>query len=224
MSSKPKNIVITQGDVRHVPRLSGGVDTDVAGVLSQHRLVVGFRAKSAPTDDGNFADQLVFEHLSLMHNGAVLTLYQQRMGCQIDCWRAQAVSAETLEELGSSDPTGTWAKLNFAILDLLMPANSIEDCALQFATFEQHEYETVAAYALRFRSVIKRREAAVDRASKGRIPWSAMSITLWKHGLKPSIQRFQMSEKTALPLKEVIKRVRRHDTNGLSGAATVSAT
>ena len=50
--SAPKAVTFTPNDVRSLPRLSGSAHVDVAEVLSQFRLVVGFRAKAvAPHDD-----------------------------------------------------------------------------------------------------------------------------------------------------------------------------
>ena len=50
--SVPKAVTFTPNDVRSLPRLTGSADVDVAEVLSQFRLVVGFRAKAvAPNDD-----------------------------------------------------------------------------------------------------------------------------------------------------------------------------
>ena len=50
--SVPKAVTFTPNDVRRLPRLTGSADVDVAEVLSQFRLVVGFRAKAvAPNDD-----------------------------------------------------------------------------------------------------------------------------------------------------------------------------
>ena len=50
--SAPKAVTSTPNDVRSLPRLTGSADADVAEVLSQFRLVVGFRAKAvAPNDD-----------------------------------------------------------------------------------------------------------------------------------------------------------------------------
>ena len=41
--SAPKSVIFTINDVRSLPRLTGNADADVAEVLSQFRLVVGFR-------------------------------------------------------------------------------------------------------------------------------------------------------------------------------------
>ena len=85
--SARKAVTFTPNDVRSLPRLNGSADVDVAEVLSQFRLVVGFRAKSVAPDDDKFADNLAFEHLSLICDGPCLTLYQQLMSGRID-WSA----------------------------------------------------------------------------------------------------------------------------------------
>lgn len=85
-------------------------------------------------------------------------------------WRAEAVSAETSEEPSSLEPPETRDGLRFSMLDLLMPANSMKDRTLQIATFKPMKGEPVAEYALRFRPVIKRFDAAADCAGKGGTP------------------------------------------------------
>ena len=49
--SAPKAVTFTPNDVRSLPRLTGSADVDVAEVLSQFRLVVGFRAKAVALND-----------------------------------------------------------------------------------------------------------------------------------------------------------------------------
>ena len=49
--SAPKADTFTPNDVRSLPRLNGSADVDVAEVLSQFRLVVGFRAKAVALND-----------------------------------------------------------------------------------------------------------------------------------------------------------------------------
>ena len=93
--SAPKAVTFTPSDVRSLPRLTGSADVDVAEVLSQFRLVVGFRAKAVAPQDEKFADNLAFEHLSLICDGPCLTLYQQLMSGRID-WSANVVNAENI--------------------------------------------------------------------------------------------------------------------------------
>ena len=78
--SAPKAFTSTPNDVRSLPCLTGSADVDVAEVLSQFRLV-GFRANAVAPHEGQFADNLSFEHLSIICDGACLTLYQQLMSC-----------------------------------------------------------------------------------------------------------------------------------------------
>ena len=73
--SAPKAVYFTPNDVRSRLRLTGSADVDVAEVLSQFRLVVGFRAKAVAPHDEKFADNLAFEHLLLICDGPCLTLY-----------------------------------------------------------------------------------------------------------------------------------------------------
>lgn len=85
-------------------------------------------------------------------------------------------------------PSAAWSDLKSAFLHLLMPANSAQDCALKLTTNKQSDDETVSEYALRWRKRHHRCEAAVGCANRGRTAWVAVFVTLWHHGLKPSIQ------------------------------------
>lgn len=68
-----------------------------------------------------------------------------------------------------------------------MPSNSVEDRALKLARFKQGATESVSDYALRFRAVTNHFESAVERQTQGRTPCAAFSVTLFQHGLIPSI-------------------------------------
>ena len=115
-------------DVRSLPRLAGSVDVDVTEVLSQFRLVVGSRAKGVAPNNEKFWDNLAFGHLSLICDGPCLTLYQQLMSGRIDCC-TNVVNAANINNAGSFAPPSTWEELKLALLDILMPANSVEECA-----------------------------------------------------------------------------------------------
>ena len=115
-------------DVRSLPRLAGSVDVDVTEVLSQFRLVVGSRAKGVAPNNEKFWDNLAFGHLSLICDGPCLTLYQQFMSGRID-WCENVVNAENITNPRSFATPSTWEELKLALLDILMPANSVEECA-----------------------------------------------------------------------------------------------
>ena len=106
--SAPKAVTFTPNDVRSLPRLTGSADVDVAEVLPQFRRV-GFRAKAVAPNDEKFADDLAFEHLSLMCDGPCLTLYQQLMSGRTD-WCANVVNAENINNAGSFAPPSTPGK------------------------------------------------------------------------------------------------------------------
>ena len=220
--SAPKTVTVTPNDVRSLPRMTGDVDVDVAEVITQFRLVVGFRAKSVAPNDEQFADNLAFEHLCLICDGPCLTLYQQLMSGRID-WSANVVNAENVNNPGSFPPPSTWEELKLAILDILMPANSVEECAIKLATFKPEKGETVSASALRFRALMSRFESAVERHAKGRTPWSAITVTLWQHSLPPALQLMQSGEKPVTSFKEAVERARRHEAARLTGTVNVSA-
>ena len=102
------------------------------------------------------------------------------MSGRID-WSANVVNAENINNAGSFAPPSTWEELKLALLDILMPANSVD--ATKLATFKTEKGETVSASALRFRALMSRFESAVERHAKGRTPWAAITVTLWQHSL-----------------------------------------
>ena len=77
--SAPKAVSFTPNDIRSLPRLTGSVDVDVAEVLSQFRLIVGFRAEAVAPHDDFFAKNLAFERLSLVCDGPCLTYQHSRL-------------------------------------------------------------------------------------------------------------------------------------------------
>ena len=83
-TSKPT--ALPSSDIRRLPRLDGSPDFDVAAVLSQYRLVAGFKAKTVRPNYQEYADPLAFEYLWLICDGPVLTQYQQLSAGIID-WR-----------------------------------------------------------------------------------------------------------------------------------------
>ena len=71
-------------------------------------------------------------------------------------WSANVVNAENINNLGSVPPQSTWEELELAILDILMPTNRVEECAMKLATNQPEKGETVSASALRFRALMSR--------------------------------------------------------------------
>ena len=55
--------------------------------------------------------------------------------CQVGLTGAQTCQGRELNNPGSFAPPSTWEELKLALLDVLMPANSIEECAIKLATF-----------------------------------------------------------------------------------------
>ena len=173
--SAPKAVTFTPSDVCSLPRLTGSADVDVAGVLSQFRLVVGFRAKANAPQDEKFADNLAFEHLSLVCDGPCLTLYQQLLSGRID-WSANVVNGGNVNNAGSFAPPSTWENLVLALLDILMPANSVEECAKKLATFQTEKPRLYPPP----HSVSERLcpQSTVERHAKGRTLWAVITVTL----------------------------------------------
>ncbi|CAN0053989.1 unnamed protein product, partial [Pylaiella littoralis] len=125
---------------------------------------------------------VAFEFFSLILDGPAATMYQQLMSGCIN-WQATVVdTASYSQNAGSFTPPSNWKELSNAVLDLMMPSNSVEECALRLASFKMEKNESVQNYALRFRSLTSRFEASVERASPGTTPWTAMSLVLWQNG------------------------------------------
>ena len=84
---------------------------------------------------------VALEHIALLGEGHCLTLIQQLVTGQIDISTA-TVSSEP-DTPGSFNAPVTLQEMTPALLDLLMPGNSIDTCARQIATFNQKGAETV---------------------------------------------------------------------------------
>ena len=120
---------------------------------------------------------------------------------------------------GSFAPPSTWEELKLALLDILMPSNSVEECAIKLATFRTENGETVFASELSFRVLLSRFDMAVERHSKGRTAWAATTVSLWQHSLPPALQLLQSERKTVASLKEAVERARRYEAARLTGGA-----
>ena len=66
------------------------------------------------------------------------------MSVRID-WSENVVNAENVNNLCSFAPPSTWEKLKLALLDILLPANSVEECAITLAIFKSEKRGTVSA-------------------------------------------------------------------------------
>lgn len=147
-----KRVVMTSQDVKQLPRLNGSADIDVISCLQQYRLVCSFRVKvtvSSGTSESELvklSDQAAFEHLSLICDGPVLTLYQHIMDGSHD-WNTLIVSTEATDAPGSHPAPTTWSEQKTALLDCLMPSSSVEESALRLAEFKMDSSEPVASYA-----------------------------------------------------------------------------
>ena len=208
-------VAVTAADLRGVPRLTGSSDQNVPEILSHFRVIVGLKAKRVRPNDEEFGDRVALEHIALLGEGHCLTLIQQLVTGQIDTSTA-TVSSEP-DTPGAFTAPATWQEMTRALLDLLMPANSIDECARQIASFSQKSAETVSAYAMRFRTILSQFQAAVDRVDDNRTIWNAMTVALWQQGLAPNIRCLQLTDKPATSLKEAIDRARRHEASGLAG-------
>lgn len=225
LSSKPKRVVLTSQDVKQVPRLTGSADVDVISCLQQYRLVCSFRVKanaaSSVTDAElvKLSDEVAFEHVSLICDGMVLTLYQHVMEGRIN-WTQPSVDVETTDAPGSHPAPKNWSELKTALLDCLMPSNSVEESALRLAEFKMDPSETGASYALRFQNECARFEASVQRFSPGRSPYAALAVVLFRNGFVPGIKILAQQEKHPKTMNEAVAQLRRLEAANLSGTQT----
>ena len=218
-ASTATNVSVTMADLRSLTRLNGDNSDDVFETLSHFRVIVGL--KSAPvSDDPVFADNVALKHVALIASGEVLTLIQQILSGQINC--AKAADTPDPETPGSHPPPRTWQEMVDTLLHFLLSANSIEEGAAQIAAIQQGSNETVSSYALRFRTMLSRFMAAVQRADGDSTPWNCMTVELWQIGLAPNLRLMQLQNKAPVSLREAVERARRSEAVNPAGA-TISA-
>lgn len=82
-----------------------------------------------------------------------------------------------------------------ALLDLLVPENSIDQCGREIANFSQEGAETVSLHAMGFDTVLSQFQAAVDRVDNKHATWSALTVALWQQGLKPNVRCLMLNGK-----------------------------
>ena len=136
-------VTVTAADLRGVPRLNGSSDQNVPEILSHFRVIVGLKAKRIRPGDEKFGDDVALQHIALLGEGHCITLIQQLLTGQIDISSATVTADPGIP--GAFTPPSTWQEMTRALLDLLMPADSIETCASQIASFNQKGEETVAS-------------------------------------------------------------------------------
>ena len=125
---------ISAADLRGCPRLTGAADQNVVEILDQYRIIVGLKAQSVRPSDENLADHTALQHIVLIAEGTCVTLLQQLVRSMIDV-SAPAMSSVTQTVANTFDPPRTWSELKRALLDLLMPANAIQEAATNLHTY-----------------------------------------------------------------------------------------
>ena len=179
-------------------------------------MIVGLKAKSVCPGDEKFADNVALEHIVLIAEGTCVTLLQQLLQGMIDCSAPPSPPA-TERVANTFDPPPTRSQLKRALLDLLMPANAIQEAATNLLSLRQRPSETVLEFNIRFRSAITQFESAVERAGPNRPPLVALYVSHYESVVKPSLQCLQYTEKPAVSLKEAMEKTRRHEAAGISG-------
>ena len=164
-------------------------------------------------NEEEFGDIVALEYIALLGEGHCLTLIQQLMTGQIDT-RAATVSSGP-EKVGSFTAPSTCQEMTCDLLDLLMPANSIDECTRQIVVFSQNGAETVSTCGIRFRTILSQFQAAVHRVDDKRTTWSAITVALWQQGFKPNVRRLMLNDKPVTSLKDAIHSARRHGVTGL---------
>ena len=191
---------ISAADSRGFPRLPGAADQNVVEIFNQYRIIVGLKAQSVRPSDENFADQIALQHIVLVAEGTCVTLLQQLMRGMIDV-SAPSMSSVTQTVANTFDPPRTGSELKRALLDLLMPANAIQEVATIVLSLHQQPSEAVLEYNIRFRSAIPRFESAVERSDPTRPPIVALYVSHYESTVKPILQCLQYTEKPAVSLK-----------------------
>jgi hypothetical protein len=146
-------------------------------------------------NDENFADQVALEHIVLIAEGTCVTLLQQLMLGMIDV-SAPSSTTTTNVVANTFDPPGSWSELKRALLDLLMPANAIQEAATNLLSLRQRPSEAALEYNIRFHSAIARFESAVERAGPKRPPLVALYVSHYESTVKPSLQCLAIYGKT----------------------------
>ena len=196
---------ISAADSLGCPRLTGAADQNVVEILDQYRIIVGLKAQSVRPSDENFADQIALQHIVLVAEGTCVTLLQQLMRGMIDV-SAPSMSSVTQTVANTFDPPRTGSELKRALLDLLMPANVIQEVATIVSSLRQQPSEAVLEYNIRFRSAITRFESAVERSGPNRPPIVALYVSHYESTVKPILQFLQYTEKPAVSLKEAMDK------------------
>ena len=139
-------VIVTAADLRGVPRLNDSSDRNVPEILSHSLVIVGLKAKRIRPGDEKFGNDVALQHIALLGEGHCITLVQQLLTGKIDISSATVTVDPGIP--GAFTPRSTWQEMTRALLDLLMPANSIDNCARQIASFNQKGKETVASRTL----------------------------------------------------------------------------
>eukprot|EP00903_Cladosiphon_okamuranus_P010229 g9688.t1 len=146
-------------------------------------------------------------------------LYQQIIEGSVN-WHAPqlspTMSASPSASPGSHKAPQNWNEVKTALLDCLMPANSVEESALPLATFSMDRAESVASFALRFQSEVARYLSCVQRMSGGN-PFDALTVDLSLNGLVPDIKLLASQERPPKTTQEAVSQARRLEASNLTG-------
>ena len=231
LSNKSKRPGVSPADVKGCPHLTGNADDDPQACLAHFYMNCGFIAKralptSAPKDDVvALTEQLAFEHVALICDGPILTLYQNIMRGSINVTNPLVSSApreatnndRVVDAPGSHPVPKTWTELQAAILDCLMPSHSVEELALQLVRFAQEPNESIAAFTLRFDSTYARFEQCVERFTPGRSPIEALRIVLYRNAVVPELQCLARHEPPPQTMRDAVDQARRLEQSNLTG-------
>ena len=208
--------VITASDLRECSRLTDHHGTDVLHVLNQYRLLVGLKARSV-SDSEEFADRLAFEHIILIAKGRCVTMIQQLMSGMIDS-RSSGDCGSSEPQRDTFDPPKTWSELKRALIDLLSPANAIQEAARFWLSLRQRRGETITNFSMRFREAYTRFTSAVARAEPPRNIATALQVSQWEAAVLPELQCLQYTGTPSVTLKQAIEASKRHESAGVSGS------
>ena len=131
-------------------------------------------------------------------------------------WHVPQMSTKVADAPGSHPEPSNWSKLKTALLDCLMPANSVEESALRLATFKMDPDESVTSYAIRYQSEYSRFEDCVKRATPGRSSYAALSVVLFRNGVVPGIKVLASQEPYPKTLIDAVAQLHRLEAANLT--------
>ena len=182
----------------------------------QFRVKANSSAGLSDDDPVKLSDQVAFEHLSLICDGPVLQLYQHIMDGSIN-WHVPQMSTEVNDAPGSHPAPSNWSELKTALLDCLMPSNSVEE-SVRLATFKKDLDETAPSRctpsATSLNVLALKRVSSVQLRAVPRMP---LSVVLFRNGVVPGVKLLASHEPYHKTLTDAVAQLRRLEAVNFTG-------